>query len=117
MENTGYGLLINFGFCTGCHTCEVACQKAHGWNYDEFGIKITQIGPMETNPDPMNRTWEWDFVPVPLDKCDLCADRLAAGKDPSCVHHCLAKVIEYDMIEKLAKRAREIGSKTAVFLP
>ena len=65
MEKRNQGLLINFGYCTGCHACEVACQKAHGWNYDQFGIKLTQIGPMETNSDPMNRKWEWDFVPVP----------------------------------------------------
>ena len=117
MEKRNQGLLINFGYCTGCHACEVACQKAHGWNYDQFGIKLTQIGPMETNSDPMNRKWEWDFVPVPLDMCDFCADRLAEGKDPSCVHHCLAKVIEYGSVEELATRMLEIGSKTAVYLP
>ena len=22
-----YGLLIDYEFCTGCHTCEVACKK------------------------------------------------------------------------------------------
>lgn len=117
MKRNDLGLLINFGYCTGCHTCEVACQKAHGWNFDVFGIKLTQIGPMETDSDPMNRTWEWDYVPVPLDLCDLCEERVAEGKDPTCVHHCLAQVIEYGDIESLAKRAAEIGSKTAIYLP
>ena len=117
MKNSDLGLLVNYGYCTGCHTCEVACQKAHGWRYDEFGIKLTQIGPYEIQEGSLSRTWEWDYVPVPLDKCDLCADRLEAGKDPTCVHHCLAKVIEYDTIENLAVRAKEIGSKTAIYLP
>ena len=117
MANTDFGLLINYGYCTGCHTCEVACQKAHGWSFDEYGIKLTQIGPMETNADPMKREWDWDFVPVPLKNCDFCADRLAAGKDPTCVHHCLAKVIEYDTVENLVKRMVEIGGQTAVYLP
>lgn len=117
MDTKDYGLLINFGYCTGCHTCEVACQKAHGWNFDEYGIKITQIGPMEIDPNPLTRTWEWDYVPVPLDRCDLCVERLEAGKDPSCVHHCLAKCIEFGVVDELSKRAKELGKKTAIFLP
>ena len=24
----GYGLLVDYDYCTGCHTCEVACRKA-----------------------------------------------------------------------------------------
>ena len=117
MENSKYGLLVHFKYCTGCHTCEVACQKAHGWNFDEFGIKLTQIGPLELNPDPMNRKWEWNYVPVPLSKCDFCADRRAEGKAPTCVHHCLAHVIEYDTLENLAIRASELGHKTAIYVP
>ncbi len=25
-NNTRYGLLIDYEFCTGCHACEVACK-------------------------------------------------------------------------------------------
>ena len=25
------GLLIDYEFCTGCHTCEIACQMEHGF--------------------------------------------------------------------------------------
>lgn len=117
MDTNGYGLLINFGYCTGCHTCEVACQKAHGWSYDDYGIKLTQIGPMEIDPDPLHKKWEWDYVPVPLDRCDFCQDRLDQGKDPSCVHHCQALCIEFGKMEELAIRARELGKKTAIYIP
>jgi len=27
------GLLIEYGYCTGCHACEVACKQEH--NYSE----------------------------------------------------------------------------------
>ena len=25
------GLLIDYEWCTGCHTCEIACQQEHGF--------------------------------------------------------------------------------------
>ena len=28
--SNNYGLFINYEYCTGCHTCEVACKKALG---------------------------------------------------------------------------------------
>ena len=28
-KETKYGLLIDYEFCTNCHTCEVACKKTH----------------------------------------------------------------------------------------
>ena len=29
MSTKEYGLFINFDYCTGCHTCEIACKKEH----------------------------------------------------------------------------------------
>ena len=39
------GILINYEFCTGCHSCEVACKKHLGLPAGEFGIKLTETGP------------------------------------------------------------------------
>ena len=39
------GLLIDYNFCTGCHSCEAACKVEHGFQTGEWGIKLTQIGP------------------------------------------------------------------------
>ena len=36
------GLLIDYDYCTGCHTCEVACQQEHSYPAGEFGIKVTE---------------------------------------------------------------------------
>lgn len=44
------GLLINYNFCTGCHSCEMACKVEHGFQEGEWGIKLTQQGP-EQLPD------------------------------------------------------------------
>ena len=30
-----YGLLIDYQWCTGCHSCEMACKVEHGWQAGE----------------------------------------------------------------------------------
>lgn len=100
-----YGLLIDYDWCTGCHTCEVACQMEHSFSPDRWGIKLTEVGPWEYEPE----TWQYTYMPVPTDQCDLCAKRTAEGKLPSCVHHCQAQCIKYGLLDELAK---ELPSKT-----
>lgn len=45
------GLLVNYDFCTGCHTCEVACRVEHGFPDDQGGVAVVQVGPWEYGPD------------------------------------------------------------------
>ena len=40
-----YGLLINYHYCTGCHSCEVSCQMEHDLPVDRKGIVVQKIGP------------------------------------------------------------------------
>jgi ferredoxin len=68
-------LLINYAYCTGCHTCEVACQKEKGLGPEQFGIKLTQIGPDQIE----ERKWQYEFIPVPTDRCDRCVERTESG--------------------------------------
>lgn len=92
------GLLIDYNYCTGCHTCEVACQKEHGFAPDVFGIELKQIGPDKIS----ERKWQYDFVPIPTDRCNLCAERTAKGQLPSCVKHCQAGCMSYGEVSDLA---------------
>lgn len=108
-----YGLLINYEYCTGCHSCETSCQMEHGYSEDRFGIIIDQVGPWEIEKDK----WQYDFVPVPADQCDLCAERVEKGKDPLCVHHCQAAAMEFGTVEALAKKMATLGSKSVLFVP
>ena len=50
--------------------------------------------------------FNWNKIPVPTDLCDLCADRTAMGKLPTCVHHCQAGVMVYGTLEELAAKAK-----------
>ena len=85
------GILVNYEYCTGCHSCEVACKKHLGLPAGEFGIKVAEIGPFEYEGAKNNKDrWEWTWMPVLTKACDLCEDRVAKGKMPMCVQHCQA---------------------------
>lgn len=100
-EKGQYGLFIDYEFCSGCNACVTACKMEHGMPESDFGIVIKQDGPRQYS----DGTWEYNYIPVPTSLCDLCADRVAAGKLPTCVHHCQDAVMVYGTIEDLAKKA------------
>lgn len=106
-------LLINYELCSGCHSCEVACKEEHDIPEGKWGIKLAEDGPWEIESD----VWHWDYVPIPTELCDLCADRLEKGKDPMCVHHCQGHVMEYGTVGEMAKRMSEIGNRVVIFKP
>lgn len=100
IEGKQYGLLIDYEFCTGCHTCEMACKVEHKLPEGQWGIKLQQLGPYEIAP----RKWDFRYMPMPTALCDLCAARVDEGRWPTCVHHCQASVMEYGAVDDLAKR-------------
>ena len=108
------GLLIDNEYCTGCHSCEVACKNEHDLPLGQWGIKVLELGPRKLAD---GRHWEYRYVPVPTSLCDLCADRVAAGEKPSCVHHCLAKAMEFGTLEELAAKMGEKGKMASIFVP
>lgn len=106
-----YGLLINYDYCDGCHACEVACKKEHDLPKGQFGIKVDEYGPTRT----VAGSWDYTFVPFLTNTCDLCADRTAMGKLPTCAHHCPCQVIEYGEIAELLEKQAAIGSRCALY--
>lgn len=105
-------LLVNYQYCSGCHSCEFACRSHLQCGKDKWGIKLTEVQPFEVSEN----NWNWDYVPVPTKLCDQCADRVAEGEMPSCVKHCQSFCMEYGTLEEMARRAEELGDKTAVFV-
>lgn len=114
---TAYGLLISYEWCSGCQSCEVACKEEHGLTVGEWGIRVLEDGPWsKTGSETMGSDFNWNHIPVPTDLCDLCKARVAEGKKPSCVHHCLANCMEFGPVEELTQK---LGSepKQALFIP
>jgi Fe-S-cluster-containing dehydrogenase component len=107
------GLLIDYEFCTGCHSCEVACKNELKLASGKWGIKIATDGPWPLDGD----RWEFNHLPIPTSLCNLCEDRVAKGEKPACVHHCLAQVMEFGPLEELVAKMAAKGHKVTLFLP
>ena len=105
------GLMIDYLLCTGCHSCEVSCKLEKKLPTGEFGIKLAEDKPWQIDDD----TWEYKWIPVPTQLCDLCEDRTAEGKVPSCVLHCCSHCMHYGEIEDLAKEMSELDRKAVLF--
>jgi Fe-S-cluster-containing dehydrogenase component len=95
-----HGILIDYNWCTGCHSCEVACQMELGLPVGQYGIKIAELGPWEYAPE----VWQYSYIPMPTDQCNLCENRVKMGKQPSCVQHCQAQCISFGPLEELMKK-------------
>jgi Fe-S-cluster-containing dehydrogenase component len=111
-NNTRYGLWINYEFCTGCHTCEIACKKEHELSHGQWGIKVLQDGPRKLETGK----WEYNYLPMPTSLCDLCDSRVKEGRKPTCVHHCQAGVMVFGTVEELTKKLSG-KAKSVVFAP
>ena len=106
------GLLIDYEYCTGCHSCEVACSMENNIPVGQWGIKIAEIGPWQISEDK----WQLTYVPIPTDLCNLCAKRVAKGKEPTCVQHCQADVMRFGTVEELAKEMQR-KPQQVLFVP
>jgi Fe-S-cluster-containing dehydrogenase component len=92
------GLMIDYDYCTGCHSCEVACKQEHGYPVGKGGIHLSEI--MTELPD---KTIRLDYIPFPTVYCDLCSARTAKGELPSCVKHCQAFTMYYGTLTELVE--------------
>ena len=98
-----YALLIDYEYCTGCHSCEVGCKEEHGFGQGKWGIRLYEDGPWQKCDDnDQGHNFNWNKIPVPTDLCDGCAARVARGRKPTCVHHCEADVMRFGPIDELA---------------
>ncbi len=92
-----YGLFIDYEWCTGCHSCTIACNQIKGLQEGVFGIRVTSM------TQKVNEKKVIDYIPVLTDACNLCEERVSAGKPAACVLSCPANVIIHGTIEELAK--------------
>ena len=105
------GLMINYEYCTGCHSCEIACKQEHQYPVGRGGINLSEI--ITERPDQSLRI---DYLPFPTMYCNLCPARTAKGELPSCVKHCQAACMHYGSVAELAK-LMETRPRSVLFVP
>jgi len=94
-----YGLLIDYEYCTGCHTCEVACKQEYKRSAGTWGgIKVIEM----IQELPGNKLYI-AYLPFPTELCILCIPRIKEGLPPACVKHCMAGCMKFGPIEELSK--------------
>ena len=102
------GILVDYYYCTGCHSCEIACAVSHDLPTEEAGVVLRHIGPWEAR----NGKWQDDNLPFWTENCDLCTNGEAAHDGlPMCVHHCQAQCIKIGEIDELARELAERPSQ------
>ncbi len=105
-----YALLIDYDYCTGCHSCEVACQQEHDYPVGTNGVVVKEYEHV------VNGRVQIDYLPYFTQHCDLCMGRQARehGAVPACVKHCQSRCMEFGSTADLAARATE-RHKAALF--
>ena len=102
-------MLVDVYYCTGCHSCEVACQQENGYGAGHFGIIVAE------HVLNMENGLMIDYVPYMTDLCNFCADRVAGGRKPSCVKHCQARCMSFGTIEEILLEAKN-SKKGMIFV-
>ncbi len=92
-----HGLLIDYEYCTGCHSCVLACAQEYGHQSGIRGIRVFEAE--QRLPD--GRIY-LTYVPFPTEACILCPQLTKRGLEPACVKHCMAACMKYGRIEELA---------------
>ncbi|MCL2826489.1 MAG: oxidoreductase [Eggerthellaceae bacterium] len=106
------GLLIDVTWCTGCYSCQVACQMEHQMPVGQYGIKVFEVGPWEYG----DGNWQLAYIPTTTDQCDLCEERVSLGKVPTCVQHCQAQCLEFGPLEELAAKLADHPKQVLIAL-
>ena len=97
-------ILVDYHYCTGCHTCEIACAVSHDLPNEQAGVVLNHIGLWESARGP----WQDDYLPFWTKSCDLCQNGQAAHDGaPMCAHHCQAQCIKMGEVDQLARELAE----------
>lgn len=110
------GLLIDYTYCTGCHSCEVACKNHLGLKTGKWGIKLVEVGPFVVQQGTPDK-FEWVQMPVPTSLCDMCVDEVEKGYRPMCALHCMGACIDYGTVEELAAKMATRNGKQTLYMP
>jgi Fe-S-cluster-containing dehydrogenase component len=92
-----YGMLIDYEYCTGCKTCEIACRQ----EYQRPAEKLEGVQVHEFKHTLSNGRLYITNMPFFTKACIFCAGRVKQGLEPACAQHCMANVLKFGEIDEL----------------
>lgn len=103
-----YGILVDYEWCTGCHSCEVACQQENNHPAGTCGVIVKEYEYVA------NGRVRIDNLPYFTQNCDLCMTRHRQNELPACVRHCQARCMEFGPTRELQATMAD-RTKTVLF--
>lgn len=92
-----YAMLIDYEYCTGCRSCEVACKQ----EYKRPAGKTGGVEVIEFIHTLANDRLLITYIPHFTRICVFCAGRVKQGLEPACVKHCMANCLTFGKIKDL----------------
>lgn len=107
-------LAVDLDMCTGCFACQNACKMINGLGPD---VKWLRVTPDYCYPEEVHGSLYMDRFPIPvtLDACASCPERVSSDTLPTCCTVCMGKALFVGTSEATAKWAN--GKRSVVFLP
>ncbi len=95
-----YGMLIDYEYCTGCRTCEVACKQ----EYNRPAGKLGGVEVQEYIHTLQSGRLYITNIPHFTKACVFCAGRVKQGLEPARAKHCMAQVLTFGRIDDLKEQ-------------
>jgi molybdopterin-containing oxidoreductase family iron-sulfur binding subunit len=114
--------------CMGCKYCMMACPYGARYSVEDWESYFPEGIPLSPYEEFAKKDWERRAGVGVATKCDFCRDRLAEGKQPSCVEACPANARIFGDLDDLNSEVSillrthrgaplnpELGNKPKVF--
>lgn len=96
-------MLIDYDYCTGCRTCEIACKQ----EYKHPAGKTGGVQVQEMIHTLASGKLYITYMPFFTKTCVFCMGRVKQNLQPACVKHCMARVLTFGDIEDLKRQIPE----------
>ncbi len=104
---------VDYDKCIGCRMCMGACP---------YNARTFNWGSMEDNPyfegqglTPFEKAHASEHPVGVVEKCVLCKDRVAEGKEPACVQTCITKCRTFgdldDPNSEISQKIRQLNAQ------